>query len=97
MAGRVILQFVARPIPLVPLQQVDDEVSFSLARESLVELVVAVEGAIEDWAAYRGSVLASEWASDPDGCLQGVARAGDKLVEWIARETFPGIKRDYRS
>jgi hypothetical protein len=49
--------------------------------------VVAVEGAIGDWAAYSGP---ADWSR------YEVARRGDKLLDDEARSMFPDITLAYR-
>ena len=45
--------------------------------------VVAVEGAVEDWAAYAGRV---------DASLEEIAMHGAKLPADVARQLFPMLK-----
>jgi len=68
--------------------------------------VVAVEGAINDWAAYIGWPT-PEHLADPDDNRhlfysltthhpESVANSGDKLPEAVARQLFPYMRQAYR-
>lgn len=57
-------------------------------------IVVAVEGAIGDWAAYIGAVK----GDNHDHEYEQIAKTGNKVSEEIARAIFPAIKGlHYRS
>lgn len=68
--------------------------------------VVAVEGHIDDWAAYVGWPLPHELAdqTNPNHLYYAlsthypdqVAETGDKLPEAVARQIFPYIQKVYR-
>ena len=54
-------------------------------------LAVAVEGEVEDWAAYVGAVKGDNHERE----FQDVARHGTKLPYKIAKLLFPDFDRDF--